>query len=158
MEFDVIELTENEFNTLNSAQMRLLRTAQLKKNELLRNAGKDYEQYKAKLFGAGMKNSSLLYQKKTELDKEVKYRLEIIVDNLKFEMEKARGYGDLDVSGVGYLVDFSLSYSERFIIVRDYYLAIEDRELRMRLFSNDEVAKQYLGTYYKGLYNVLSTE
>ena len=57
----------------------------------------------------------------------------------------------------GYIVDYSLTYSERYVIVRDYYLSIEDPDERMTLYAADGVAKNYLSSYYKTLYNVLST-
>ena len=64
------------------------------------------------------------------------------------------GGGD---EGAGYVVDYSLSYSERYVIVRDYYLAIADPAERMALYTADEVAKRYLDSYYGSLYNVLYT-
>ena len=57
----------------------------------------------------------------------------------------------------GYIVDYELSYLERYILVRDYYLAIEDPAERLVLYRADTVAQSYLGNYYTTLYNYLST-
>ena len=57
----------------------------------------------------------------------------------------------------GYIVDYTLPYNQRYAIVRDYYLSIEDPQERMALYTADEVAKKYLSTYYKTLYDVLYT-
>ena len=39
----------------------------------------------------------------------------------------------------------------------EIYLAIEDPAERMALYAADEVAAEYLGSYYSTLYNYLST-
>ena len=80
-----------------------------------------------------------------------------ITDDLLYEINVRGNSGFGSDYTAGYLVDYTLSYNERFKIVRDYYLAIPDKEERMRLFSADEVAKRYLGTYYEILYTVLNT-
>ncbi len=41
--------------------------------------------------------------------------------------------------------------------MRDYYLAIENPAERMALYTADDTAKRYLGSYYSTLYNVLYT-
>ena len=155
MEFDVINLSREELNGLNFWQMKQLRTAQQEKNELERDAEKQWQQFREKVLSAGMKNSTLLDDKRMALDNEVKYKCAIIADNLIYNLGiGSTGSGDYSS---GYLVDYSLSYIDRYIIVRDYYLAITDRNERLRLYSADEVAKRYLGGYYETLFNVLAT-
>jgi hypothetical protein len=63
------------------------------------------------------------------------------------------GGNDADES-VGYIVDYSLSYNERYVIVRDYYMSIDDANERLTLYSADEVAKAYLNQYYSTLFNL----
>ncbi len=58
---------------------------------------------------------------------------------------------------MGYIVDYTLSYTERYNLVRTYYLSIEDPAQRMSLYAADETARKYLGSYYASLYNVLNT-
>lgn len=158
MEYDIIELKAGEYANFTVAQRRTLRTAQKKKNELLRKAEKELEDYRLKLLTAGMKFSTLYDEKKTELDREVGIQLEILIDDLKFDLNKDKYMsGGSGVGGdVGYLVDYSLSYSERYTIVRDYYLGISKDE-RLKRYDTDETAKQYLGSYYEVLFTVLIT-
>ena len=153
MQFDVIELTEEEIEDLTIAQMKLLRKAQRSKDELIRKAEQDFEQFKQSVWTAGMKYSSLLDDKREEIDNELNYRLDILADDLIYNMSISDGGEQV----VGYLVDYSLSYNDRYIIVRDYYLAIEDKNLRMKKYESDAVAKKYLGDYYNILYNILKT-
>lgn len=158
MTFDIIDISEEELEKLSVAKMKLLRDAQQKKDGVIRKAEEEFEKFRLKILSAGMKYSSLLNDKKAELDREVERECATIADNLEYAMSVAdKAKDEPDYSGVGYLVDFSLSYSDRWAIVRDYYLAIPDREERMKLYAADEVAKKYLDSYYVSLYNLLAT-
>ena len=162
MLFDIIDISEDELEELNVAQMKLLRTAQRNKNELILKEKKELEKFRLKLLGAEMKNSSLYDDKKAELDGELNYRCAQLADDLIYNMSVCKteenDSDNPDGKGpTGYLVDYSLSYSERYVLVRDYYLTFKDVDERMRKFAADEIAKIYLGTYYNALYNILAT-
>lgn len=157
MQFDVITLTEEEIASMTTIQMQLLRSAQKNKNELYHKLQQDIALYKKLVYTDGMKESSLFEQKRAELEEEYNYKVGIIAEQLQYALQlnepyPDRGEGD---SSAGYIVDYTLSYTDRYIIVRDYYLAIEDPAERMSLYTNDETAKKYLGSYYTSLYNVL---
>ena len=47
-----------------------------------------------------------------------------------------------------YEVDYTLSMRDRYIAVKNYYLSIPDVAEALALLREDEVAKDYLGTYY----------
>ena len=159
MEFDIIEISENTLKQLSTIQMQLLRTAQKKKNELKYKMEQDLALFKKLVYTDGMKESSLMQQKREELEEQFNYEVEILAEQLEYAMSLNEPYPDWDDenAAAGYIVDYNLSYTDRYIIVRDYYLAISDPSERMALYSADEVAKRYLGTYYETLYNVLST-
>ena len=166
MLFDIIDIPEEELNGLSVAQMKLLRKAQQSKDALIHSSAKELEEFRLKLLGAGMKNSTLYEDKKAEMDAEVNYKCAIIADNLIYDMSVCKtdesdggngGTGGGSSGETGYLVDYSLSYNERYVIVRNYYLAIDDKDVRMKKYAADEVAKKYLGSYYATLYNVLAT-
>ena len=156
MEIDIIP--QSEYEHLTTAQKRLVRQAQNKKNELQNKTNLEIEAYREKLYAVGMKNSSMLETKRLVLRDELYSLCSRIADDLRFELnsDKSTSGGSGD-SETGYLVDYSLSYYERYVIVKEYYLAITDREERMKKYSADDVAKKYLGTYYETLYNVLGT-
>ena len=151
MQFDVIDISDEEINKLSVAQMKLLRKGQRSKDELVRKAEQEFEQFKQSVFTAGMKYSSLLDDKREEIDNELNYRLDILADDVAYDISVC----STGEESVGYPLDYSLSYSERYEVVRDYYLSIEDVSERMRLYENDKVAKKYLGSYYNILYNIL---
>ena len=56
-----------------------------------------------------------------------------------------------------YEVDYSLPMRERYVTVRDYYLAYEDKEEALSDFLADTVAKDYLGSYYTYVHQLLLT-
>lgn len=163
MKFDIINLTETELNALTVVQMKMLRTAQQRKDELYHKAEKELQTFKRIVFTAGMKNSTLLDEKKAELQKDLDFQMAILADNLIYNMSLNEPTTDDDLGGdegdegAGYIVDYSLSYNERYVIVRDYYLAIEDPAERMALYTADDTARKYLSSYYTTLYNVLYT-
>ena len=163
MKFDIIPMTKPELESLTVVQTKLLRTAQQKKDELYHKAEKELKAFRAVALTSGMKNSSLIEAKKNELQEELDYQTAILADNLIYNMSLNEPTNDGELGGeggdesAGYIVDYSLSYNDRYIIVRDYYLAIEDPAERMALYSADETAKKYLASYYSTLYNVLGT-
>ena len=117
MLFDIIDIPEEEFAKLNVKQMKLLRAAQRNKDELVRKAQSEAEQFRLKILSAGMKRSSLLEDKKKEIDSEVNYRCAVLADDLIYNMSVCKtttnggssggggsGGGGSD-SETGYLVD-----------------------------------------------------
>ena len=158
MIFDIIDVSEEYYLNLSTAQRRLLITAQKNKDRLVRKAEKEIAKYRRKLLADGVQTSALLHQKTKEvydeLDYEIKILKEQLINSININMYVA---DNPDYSDAKYEVDFTLPYTYRYIIVRDYYLSIPDPFLRVELFSKDEVAKKYLGMYYDSLYNVLMT-
>ena len=137
--------------------MQLLRTAQKKKNQLVHGMENDLEMFRQLLMTNGTNWSTLYRQKQAALQSELDYQVAILKEQLLYSMELNEPYpdADSDQEKVGYIVDYSLSYTDRYNIVRAYYLSIENPVERMNLYANDEVAKRYLGSYYSTLYNVL---
>lgn len=54
-----------------------------------------------------------------------------------------------------YEVDYSLPNRERYIIVKNYYLSIADRNAAIDALEKDETAKAYLGEYYNYLMELM---
>jgi len=162
MEFDILDLTEEEILAFSTIQHKLLRTAQQKKNELYHQLLQDCRTYKEILIANRMQNSTLYDQKVKELEEEYEYQVEIIREQLIFNMalnEPTHGgeTGDSGSSNTGYIVDYELSYLQRYIQVRDYYMSIEDPIERLALYRADSVAMAYLDSYYNTLDTYLAS-
>lgn len=159
MEFDIVPITQAELDGLSTIQVKLLRTAQQKKNELKHKLEKELEAYRLMIYTNGVTQSSLYSDKSAELTAEYDYQVEILKEQLLFNMSlKEPTTGDETgnptppTEETGYIVDYELSYVERYIIVRDYYMSIEDPNERLALYTADEVALAYLGSYYNSLF------
>lgn len=162
MDFDIIPITEEEAEALSTIQLKLLRTAQQKKNELDHKLAAELVAYANVCRANNVYSSSLYADKKAGLEAERDYQVDILREQLIFNMslgEPTTGgeTGDSGNDDSGYLVDYELSYLERYIQVRDYYLGIEDPNERLALLAADEVALNYLGSYYNTLFNYLAS-
>ncbi len=163
MEFNIIAVTEAELEAFTLIQQKLLRTAQKAKNELEHKMQLALVEFEKMLYANNTYRSGLYLAKQAELQQEVDYQVAILREQLIFNMalNEPTTDGETGDSGgsedAGYIVDYELSYLERYILVRDYYMAIEDVSERMALYAADETAKNYLGTYYSSLYDYLST-
>ena len=162
MTFDIIDITEEEVKDLETVRLKLLRTAQQKKNELTHKLENELAEQKRLLYSNGMQNSTLYSQISAELNAEYEYQVGILREQLLFNMSLGEPTTGDETGGnvggdgsSGYIVDYELSYIERYILVRDYYLSIEDPHERIALLREDEVARKYLGTYYNTLFNYL---
>jgi len=162
MTFDIISITDDEVALLSTVQQKLLRTAQQKKNELTRKLNSQLAEIKILAYSNGMENSTYYTQMSAYLTAEYNTDVEILKEQLQFNMslKEPTSSGETGESGQdtsAYLVDYELSYIERYISVRDYYLTIEDPTERLALLAADEVAQNYLGSYYSVLYDYLAS-
>lgn len=157
MEFNIIEISDDYYANLSVYQRQELRAAQKKKNELERKAQKEIALFRRKLYTNAIQNSSLITQKTNEISEELEYQIGVLKEQLMYSLSLDGSFMGSGNANVEYLVDYSLSYTDRYVIVREYYMAIPDPQRRVELYLEDDVAKQYLGKYYNSLYNVLLT-
>lgn len=160
MNFDIIDISQEEAEQLETVQLKLLRTAQQKKNELTQKLKVQLAEYKAITYSNGAHLSSLYEEFEKEATAEYDRQVEVLREQLIFNMSLKEPThdgetGDSGNDNTGYLVDYELSYIERYVQVRDYYLAIPDPDERLALYRADEVAMKYLGSYYNYLYDYL---
>lgn len=160
MTFDIVDITEDEVDLLTTVQKKLLRTAQQKKNEMVRKRDEQLFELKIMCNSNNMASSCVYAQTAAKIQSDYQTQLDILVEQLQFNMslrEPTSGdeTGGSGTDNTGYIVDYELSYLERYIAVRDYYLTIEDPAERIALLQADTVAMEYLGTYYSTLFDYL---
>ena len=61
----------------------------------------------------------------------------------------------IDPDDAPYEVDYSLSSRDRYVTVKNYYLAYDDMAQALFDYQKDYIAKDYLGTYYDYLLQLL---
>lgn len=152
MVIDIIAFTDLQFALLSEEQVEKVRLAQLKKNKLTENLKKNKEAEKYKLVKRGIFRSGI-YEKICEKLEET-YETEVadVRDGLLFYLRftsKSDG-----AASAPYPVNYSLTYEQRYTQVKTYYdEAYSDGKARFQAFEKDEVAVDYLGEYYKVLYD-----
>lgn len=156
MEFDIIPLTEQEISELSLIQMQLLRTAQKRKNEMKNALDENIAAYRRLALSGGMRDSSVIAAKSARLTADYERELAVVVEQLEYSLKinSPTPDGDPDPE-TGYIVDYTLSYNERYIIVRDYYLSLPDPVERLAIYEKDDVARKYLDSYYTTLWSLL---
>ena len=160
MIFDIISITQEEADLLETLQLKLLRTAQQKKNELEQKLKVQLDEYKSITYANGVQFSSLYEDFERKATAEYERQVEVLREQLVFNMSLKEPTHDDETGGSGsdnsgYVVDYELTYIERYIQVRDYYMTIEDPNERLALYRADKVALKYLGSYYNFLYDYL---
>ena len=77
-----------------------------------------------------------------------------IREALLFYLRFSSKPSDSDVETAPYEVDYSLSISDRYQLVREHYMsAYTDPKTRLDAFKTDTVALQYLGEMYSIMYD-----
>lgn len=158
---DIIDLTQEEYQNLNDIQLAMVRAAQAQKNQILAEA----EQKKEKAFYVLLKhnvarNTALPKQKAAidaEAEKEIAVIKEDLVYRLAYSSDQSGGndYGPYEYPSNP---DFNLSPSQRFIVVRNYYMALTSNPTqRLALYEADTLAQSYLGSFYATLYDLLAS-
>jgi len=162
MTFDIIDVTQAEVDEMAVIKQKLIRTAQQKKDEL--KVKLDNQLYELKLMVASneVQQSTVYNQLAAELTDEYERQVAVLKEQLEYNLSineptSSDETGDSGTDNSAYVVDYELSYVERYIIVRDYYLTIEDANERLALLQQDAIAQNYLGTYYNVLFDYLST-
>lgn len=161
MEIDIIDLTSDEYKDLNAVQLSMVRAAQVRKNNILKKAAQRKAETIRRLTDKNMVRSSIYTAEQTRIDAEADEEIELLTNDLYSQLayEKLQSTGN--ESGVyAYPANpnYYLSYSERFLVVRNYYMnRTSDANARLAAYGADTLAREYLGEYYQTLYDLLAS-
>ncbi len=146
---------------LDSAVQRLIVEA----NEKIAERNGEYENAVSRVSGKALSNrtarstffAEMLAELKNECSKDVlKIQADLDESLAALYLEgEASGGGSGSVVDAPYEVDYSLPMRERYVTVKNYYLAYEDKEKAYNDALNDDVAKDYLGDFYENLLQLL---
>lgn len=156
MELDILELIDIEESELSKSALSIARDTQEKKNELAVRLEEDKQKVYYDLLKQGILRSSMLTDAQAELQSVYDAEVAALADDLLFRIEYLEG-GDGSNTEYSYPdnPDYSLDASERYYVVRDYYMAMTDAKVRYALFQADPIAADYLGQFYNTLYERL---
>lgn len=155
MVIDIITYTEDQLSYLSAEQIEEVKTAQLKKNALLKKQAQLCQDEAFRLQRNGMYRSSIYSKYCESVETEYAGKIEEVREALLFYLQYTSRPDGTTGQEAPYIVNYALSTSERLNIVRDYYdSAYTDPVKRFEAFLKDEVAKVYLGEFYAPLYHV----
>lgn len=133
-------------------------------NDLSAEQNRKYAAAYAKAEGAALKNrtarSTIFGFVKTDLKEACDRALKKIQDDLDeslaaLYLENEQGGGGSGSTDAPYEVDYSLPMRERYVTVKNYYLAYEDKQKAVEDCKNDKIAQEYLSAYYDYLLQLL---
>ncbi len=161
MTIDIVDLTSDKYKNLNSLQLAMVRAAQAEKDKVTAAAANEKQKLINKLVQHNTVRSTLFEAENSRIDAETEYKLEWIRADLDHQL----AYENLQSSGNEAGVysypsnpNYHLSYSERFLVVRNYYMnRTSDPNARLKAFGMDTLAREYLGEYYQTLYDLFAS-
>ena len=156
MTIDIISYTREQFALLTDEQIMQIKEAQMKKNALDRKLEEDMLKEKYRLIERGIYLSGIWENYCEKLRAVHAQEVELLRDALLFYLQYSAKPEKEEMETSPYTVDYSLEMTDRYMIVRDYYLnTYTDAAARVEAFKKDEVARQYLGELYATLYDYL---
>ena len=159
MKFDIIDITQTEIEQMSEEQGRLFRAAQKRKDELYHKLQADLAAAKRRVCANNTYEGFSYVILETELKAEFNYQVAIVREQLEYDLKMLEIKNKTDSNGnvveAPYRVDYSLSYVDRYAIVKAYYMTIEDPLKRFETYRYDKVALDYLASYYNTLFHYL---
>ena len=161
MQIDIIDLTDPCYSALSPVQLALVRAAQEKKNKLAASAEEKRQKFIDKLVLNHFSHSLVYKLQQSVFEKQFEEDVDAIRENLLYELAyKTNGSEGNEFGPYSYPEnpDYSLTYSQRFVLVRQYYIDLtRDAEARLAAYAGDSLARTYLGEFYQTLYEMLAS-
>ena len=159
MTIDIVDLSSPEYSNLSPVQLAMVRAAQAKKDKLVAEADKNKNELKYFMLSNNVARSTALRDAIAEIDTKKNQDIEAVRSDLRYQLAyEAIGQEGNEKGPYRYPQNpnYNLSYSERFLVVRQYYMdATSDPEARLKAYAADSLARSYLGEFYQTLYDLL---
>ena len=161
MKIDIVDLTSDQYKNLSPVQLAMVRAAQVKKDKVVAEADKSKNELKYFMLANNVVRSTALRDANRAIEEQKNKDVEIIKNDLDYQLAyEALGSEGNENGPYRYPQNpnYNLSYSERFLTVRKYYMEItSDPNARLKAFAGDTLARSYLGEYYQTLYELLAS-
>ena len=159
MVIDIVDLTSDQYKNLSPVQLAMVRAAQGKKDKIVAEAEKDRNEIKYFMVANGVARSTALRDAVKAINDKKNKDIETVKSDLDYQL----AYESLGSEGnengpyrYPQNPNYNLSYSERFLVVRQYYMDVtSDPNARLKAYAGDTLARSYLGEFYQTLYELL---
>lgn len=159
MTIDIVDLSSSQYNNLSPIQLAMVRAAQTKKNKINKEAEDKKHELKFFMIANNTARSTALQYALADIESQRLSDIETVKSDLDYQLAyEALGSEGNDNGPYRYPQNpnYNLGYSERFLVVRQYYMDVtSDPNARLRAYSADSLARTYLGEYYQTLYDLL---
>ena len=154
MYIDIVDYTPDQFSRLTDSQRVKIYEAQAKHNRIKEKMQAALRAERDKLIKNGIFHSGIWEKFKEYTENVYGEELKAVKERLLYDIAHDRMAED--TTNVPYTIDYTLTYDERYIIVRDYYTtAYADALTGYFAFLEDEFAVGYLGDLYTTLHDYL---
>lgn len=160
MKIDIIDIDDDTYQQLTSLQLSLIVEAQAKKDDILAKAQTNKQKQFQIFVTNNVARSSLVQDYNAELDTKAERQIQAIREQLLYDIALKNRFQDGNEFGkYSYPANPNpnLTESERFLVVREYYMQISNAQKRFEEFQQDEFAVTYLGKFYRTLYELLKS-
>ena len=161
MVIDIVDLTSDQYKNLSPVQLAMVRAAQVKKDKVVAEADKNKNELKYFMIANNVARSTALRDAVKAIETQKNKDIEIIKNDLDYQLAyEALGTEGNENGPYRYPQNpnYNLSYSERFLVVRKYYMEItSDPNARLKAYAGDTLARSYLGEFYQTLYELLAS-
>ena len=160
MTIDIIDLTDEKYANLNAVQLAMVRAAQKKKDQIERDALEELAKVDHLLVSNYTARSSIYDAELKRIESDTAAQVETVREDLLYQL----AYEDLQSEGNAsgpYRYpenpNYNLAPSQRFLVVRNYYMGVDDPDARLQAYAMDTLAREYLGEFYQTLYELLAS-
>ncbi len=161
MTIDIIDLSDPQYADLSPVQLAMVRAAQAKKDAVTAQAATSRENLFYHLLGNDNLRASVRTREEGAIDQAAETEIAVIREDLLYQLAyEALGSEGNELGPYRYPENpnYNLSYSQRFLVVRDYYMHVtSDAAARLEAYHMDSLARTYLGDFYSTLYDLLAS-
>ena len=161
MTIDIVDLTDPEYSDLNAVQMAMVRTAQVKKNEILAKADEEKAEISRRLVANNFARSYVQVMANARITTAANAQIQALKEDLDYQLAYEALESEGNENGPYRYPEnptYHLMPSQRFLVVREYYMSVtDDPDARLQAYTVDTLARSYLGEYYITLYDLLAS-
>lgn len=161
MTIDIVDLTDPEYSGLNAVQMAMVRTAQVKKNEILAKADEEKAEISQRLVANNFARSYVQVMANARITTAANAQIQALKEDLDYQLAYEALESEGNENGPYRYPEnpnYNLMPSQRFLVVREYYMSVtDDPDARLQAYTVDTLARSYLGEYYITLYDLLAS-
>lgn len=161
MTIDIIDLSDPQYEDLNPVQLSMVRAAQARKDEIVAKADASLDKLFYRLLKNDNARSSVYERESSRIRAEMDAAVEAVREDLRYQLSyEALGSEGNELGPYRYPENpnYNLSYSQRFLVVREYYMrTVSEPNARFQACSMDTLAQSYLGEFYPTLLDLLAS-